>query len=54
MHNANFVGNRAGVAGLAVMSLGIVEDMSYTTFETNTFYCPSGQYGYDKFEVTVL
>lgn len=45
--NATFVENRAGDSGLAIMSLGIVENMFDTTFESNTYSCPSGKYGYD-------
>lgn len=50
MDNATFVKNRSGDAGLAVMSLGIVEDMSNITFESNTYYCRSGTYGYEIHE----
>lgn len=45
--DTTFVGNRAGAAGLAVSSLGIIENVTDTTFESNTYYCQSGQYGYD-------
>lgn len=53
MQSVTFVENRAGEAGLAIMSLGIIEDMYDTRFESNTYYCPSGRYGYDKMEVMV-
>ncbi|CAM9892814.1 unnamed protein product, partial [Ectocarpus sp. 8 AP-2014] len=45
--DTTFVGNRAGAAGLAVSSLGIIENVTDTTFESNTYFCQSGQYGYD-------
>ncbi|CAM9477686.1 unnamed protein product [Ectocarpus fasciculatus] len=51
LDNTTFVGNRAGSAGLAVSSLGILENVTDTTFESNTYYCQSGQYGYDISEV---
>lgn len=47
MDRAAFFGNRAGDAGLAIQSVGAVENMINTTFESNTYYCPSGQFGYD-------
>ncbi|CAM9404669.1 unnamed protein product, partial [Ectocarpus sp. 12 AP-2014] len=40
-------GNRARNAGLAVQSLGIAWNITDTTFESNTYYCSSGQYGYE-------
>ncbi|CAB1101543.1 unnamed protein product [Ectocarpus sp. CCAP 1310/34] len=52
--DTTFVGNRAGAAGLAVSSLGIIENLTDTTFESNTYYCQSGQYdiGADEDEVS--
>lgn len=44
---ATFVGNRARDAGLAIQSLGIVGNIFNTTFESNTYFCPAGQYGVD-------
>lgn len=44
---ATFVGNSARDAGLAIQSLGIVGNIFNTTFESNTYYCPAGQYGVD-------
>lgn len=44
---SKFIGNRAGGDGPAVMSLGIVENITDTSFESNTNYCPPGEYGYD-------
>lgn len=53
-----FVGNRARDAGLAVQSLGIAGNITDTTFESNTYHCSSGQYGYeyeiDEYEDEVI
>ena len=35
----------AGEDGLAVMSLGIAENISALSFQNNSFFCPSGKYG---------
>ena len=35
----------AGEDGLAVMSLGIVVNISALSFRNNSFFCPSGKYG---------
>ena len=35
----------AGEDGLAVMSLGIAENISVSSFRNNSFFCPSGKYG---------
>lgn len=43
---STFARNRAGDAGLAVSSLGILRKISNTSFESNTYLCPSGEYGY--------
>lgn len=43
----SFVGNRATDAGLAVQSLGIAQNITTTIFESNTYYCPSGEFGYE-------
>lgn len=43
---STFAGNRAG-GGLAVSSLGMMESIVNTSFESNAFYCPSGEYGHD-------
>ncbi|CAN0451257.1 unnamed protein product, partial [Ascophyllum nodosum] len=37
--------NMAGEDGLAVMSLGIAENISALSFRNNSFSCPSGKYG---------
>lgn len=47
LNDAKFVRNVAGGSGLAIMSLGIIEDIFNTTFESNTYFCPAGMYGYD-------
>lgn len=47
LNRTTFMFNRAGAAGLAVQSLGIAENIVNTTFDSNTFFCSSGQYGYD-------
>ncbi|CAN0183065.1 unnamed protein product [Scytosiphon promiscuus] len=45
--DSTFVGNRARDAGLAVQSLGYVENIHDTTFESNTYFCSSGEYGFE-------
>ncbi|CAM9767423.1 unnamed protein product, partial [Scytosiphon promiscuus] len=40
--------NRAGDVGPAVSSLGRAKGITNTSFESNTYFCPSGQYGYDQ------
>ncbi|CAN0014564.1 unnamed protein product [Scytosiphon promiscuus] len=47
LDRSTFVGNRAGDAGPAVQSLGIAGNITDTTFESNTYYCSSEQYGYE-------
>lgn len=42
-----FTANAAG-EGPAVMSDGSINNLSGVTFNDNTFYCPEGEYGYDK------
>ena len=37
--------NMAGEDGLAVMSIGIAENISALSFRNNSFSCPSGKYG---------
>lgn len=53
LRGSTFAGNRAGDAGLAIMSHGMVEHDSYenTSFKSNTYYCASGQYGYEVTEI---
>lgn len=43
---STFVGHRARNAGLAVQSLGHVENIHNTTFESNT-YNSAGEYGFE-------
>ena len=38
----------AGEDGLAVMSLGLVNNITDLTFQNNAFFCASGKYGLDK------
>ena len=40
--------NMAGEDGLAVMSLGIAENISALSFRNNSFFCPSGKYGFTE------
>ena len=35
----------AGEGGLAVMILGIAENIKALSFRNNSFFCPSGKYG---------
>ncbi|CAM9161301.1 unnamed protein product [Ectocarpus sp. 13 AM-2016] len=44
---SEFTGNRAGDGGLAVSSLGIMEFLANTSFESNTRYCSPGEFGYE-------
>ena len=43
--NCTFESNMAGEDGLAVMSLGMAEDISALSFRNNSFFCASGTYG---------
>ena len=38
----------AGEDGLAVMSLGIAENLSALSFQNNSFFCPLGKYGFTE------
>lgn len=40
--HSTFVGNRAGEEGLAVLSLGIAENISHLVFDSNTVFCSPG------------
>lgn len=50
LNRSEFIGNRAGDGGLAISSLGVLESINHTLFESNTEYCPPGQYGYNTGE----
>lgn len=39
--------NKADDEGLAVMSLGMVEQISRVNFDSNTKHCGSGTYGFE-------
>ena len=43
-----FESNMAGEDGLAVMSLGIAENLSALSFQNNFYICPSGKYGFTE------
>lgn len=45
LKNCTFVRNKAGGEGIAVLSLGMVEEMSSVDFDSNTKFCGSGTYG---------
>ncbi len=47
LERCTFVGNKAGDEGLAVLSLGIPENISDVVFDSNAFHCGSGTYGYE-------
>ena len=47
LERCTFVGNKAGGEGLAVLSLGIAENISDVVFESNTIHCASGTYAYE-------
>ena len=42
---STFESNSAGEDGLAVMSLGLAENITALAFRNNTFSCDSGKYG---------
>lgn len=44
--NTTFVGNKAGVEGPAVMSVGLVHTLSNVSFLDNAYHCRAGEYGY--------
>ena len=46
-----FAGNKAYDEGLAILSLGIAENIADVVFDSNAFYCLSGEYGVDDPEV---
>lgn len=50
LNRSKFIGNRAGDGGLAISSLGVLESINNTLFESNTEFCPPGQYGYNMGE----
>lgn len=50
LDGGNFTGNMAGSEGLAVVTFGSLE-LSYDfplVFANNSFYCPAGQYGFER------
>ena len=38
----------AGEDGLAVMSLGLIHNITDLTFHNNSFFCASGKYGLEE------
>ena len=38
----------AGEDGLAVMSLGLINNITDLTFQNNSFFCASGKYGLEE------
>ena len=53
LSNTSFVANEVGIEGPAIISIGILEEMSNVYFSENTFDCRAGEYGYiDKDEVS--
>lgn len=49
LSDTNFTGNLAGSEGLAVVTFGNLNFDSETIFfSNNSYFCPLGQYGYDK------
>lgn len=48
MYFTDFVANEAGQDGMAVFSVGLVEEALNVTFDSNTLSCPVGEYGYDE------
>ena len=55
LSKTNFVANEVGVEGPAIISIGVLEEMSNVIFSENTFDCRAGEYGYiDKNEVNIV
>ena len=53
MSNTSFVANEVGIEGPAIISIGLLEELSNVQFSENTFECRAGEYGYiDKNEVS--
>ena len=46
LSNTSFVGNEAGIEGPAIISIGLLEELSNVYFSENTFDCRAGEYGY--------
>ena len=46
LSSTSFVGNKVGVEGPAIMSVGFLEELSDVSFLENTYDCRAGQYGY--------
>ena len=46
LSSTSFVGNKVGVEGPAVMSVGFLEELSDVSFLENTYDCRAGRYGY--------
>lgn len=44
--NATFVANLVGKDGPAIMSIGLLKELSNVSFLGNAYRCPAGQYGY--------
>ena len=46
LFNTTFVANKAGVEGAAIMSVGLLEELSNVSFTENTYFCRTGEYGH--------
>lgn len=44
--NTSFVANKARIEGAAVMSIGVLEELTNVLFSDNAYYCGAGEYGY--------
>ena len=44
--NTSFVANEVGIEGPAIISIGLLEELSNVQFSENTFDCRAGEYGY--------
>ncbi|CAN0559019.1 unnamed protein product, partial [Laminaria digitata] len=44
--NTSFEANKAGVEGPAIISIGLIKELSNVTFSENSFYCRGTKYGY--------
>lgn len=46
--STTFEANNAGKEGMAILSVGVLQEAINVTFIENTLHCPINQYGFDK------
>lgn len=52
--STSFLENEAGREGLAILSIGSIQQASNLTFSNNTLHCPTGEFGYEKIADEVM